>query len=71
MIFGAKRLVQRRAALLERSSELRGELALAAAPLAARAAAADRLIGALRSSIPWAARAVAVYTLLKRRGTTR
>jgi hypothetical protein len=63
--------VQRRAALLERSSELRRELAFAAAPLAAKAAAADRLISALRTSIPWAARALAVYTLLKGRGTTR
>jgi hypothetical protein len=71
MIFGAKRLAQRRAALLERASALRGELAFTAAPLVAKAAAADRLISALRTSIPWAARALTVYTLLKGRSTTR
>jgi len=67
VIFGARRLAQRRVALVEHSSGQRQALADAVAPLAAKAAAADRLISAVRSSMPWVARALTLYTLLKHR----
>lgn len=65
MIFGARHLAQRRRALVERSAAQRRALAAAAGPLAARAAAADRLVSAIRTSLPWVARGLTLYTLLK------
>jgi hypothetical protein len=71
VIFGARELAQRRLALVERSSALRSTLGAAGAPLAARAAAADRLITTVSTSLPWIARGLAVYTLLRRRSAGR
>ena len=67
MIFGAGELARRRVALVARSSALRGRLAADAAPFVARAAAAERIVATVQSSLPWVARAVALYTVLKRR----
>ena len=67
MIFGARKLAERRLALVERSDGLRRALVAAAAPVAEKAAAADRLIAAARTVVPWMVRAVALYGLLKRR----
>ena len=71
MIFGARGLAQRRRALVERSAAQRRALLAAGAPLAAKAAAAERLLAAVRSSWPWVVRAATVYTLLKRGDSTR
>ena len=68
MIFGARELAQRRLALVERSAGLRSAIGAAGAPIAAKAAAAERLVATVRTTLPWAARAVTLYTLLKRRG---
>ena len=48
MIFGAGTLAQRRAEVLERCQSLRSSIAAAAAPIAVKAAAADRIVGAVR-----------------------
>jgi hypothetical protein len=65
LIFGARRLAQRRRALVERSGTLRRALLAAGTPVAARAVAADRLVTAVRAGLPWIARAFALYSLLK------
>jgi hypothetical protein len=67
VIFGARRLARRRAALVERSAALRASIAAASAPLVAKADAAERLVAAVRASLPWITRAVTVYSLLKQR----
>lgn len=67
MIFGARKLAQRRLALVERSDGLRRALIAHISPVAEKAAAADRLIAAARTVVPWMVRAVALYGLLKRR----
>ena len=48
MIFGAGALAQRRAEVLERCASLRSSIAAAAAPIAVKAAAADRFVSAVR-----------------------
>lgn len=67
MIFGARKLAERRLALVERSGGLRRALIAGISPVAEKAAAADRLIAAARTVVPWIVRAVALYGLLKRR----
>lgn len=67
MIFGARKLAERRLALVERSDGLRRALIAGIAPVAEKAAAADRLIAAARTVLPWIVRAAALYGLLKRR----
>lgn len=48
MIFGLRELERRRAALVQRCAEQRASIAATAAPLAAKVAAADRIVTALR-----------------------
>lgn len=67
MIFGARRLAERRLALVERSCTLRRALLAAGTPVAAKAAAADQLLTAARACLPWIARGFALYSLLKLR----
>lgn len=69
MIFGARRLARQRAALTERSSALRRQIAAAGAPFAARAALLDSALAAVRTALPWAARALALYALVRRRAS--
>jgi hypothetical protein len=65
VIFGARRLARRRAALVERSSFLRRQLAAAGAPFAARAAMVDSVLATVRAALPWVTRALTLYALLK------
>lgn len=48
MIFGARELQRRRIALVARCSAQRDSIAAAAEPLTAKAAAVDRILGAVR-----------------------
>lgn len=48
MIFGARELQRRRIALIARSSAERASIAAAVGPLASKAAAADRVLTAVR-----------------------
>ncbi|HEV8106831.1 MAG TPA: hypothetical protein VGP97_04845 [Burkholderiales bacterium] len=48
MIFGARELQRRRIALVARCSAQRASIASAAEPLTAKAAAVDRILGAVR-----------------------
>ena len=48
MIFGSRELQRRRAALVERCAERRASIAATAGPIAAKAAAADRIFTAVR-----------------------
>jgi hypothetical protein len=67
MIFGARELARRRLELADRSARSRHALLAASAPVLAKAAAAERLLVAIRTSLPWIGRALALYTVLKRR----
>ena len=48
MIFGLRTLAERRRGLVERCTELRGEIVAAGVPLGTRLAAADRVIASIR-----------------------
>ena len=67
MIFGVRQLEERRAGLVQRCAEQRAAIAAAAGPIVTRAAAADRVLTAVRAHpITLALAASAVTGLLPR-----
>jgi hypothetical protein len=69
VIFGARELQRRRAALVARSADERGAIAAAAAPFATKRVLAEGVVRLVRSrgAFSWLILALTLYRLVKRR----